>query len=166
LNIPLKIKQKYLAWFPCEKSHLFEKNTPCFAFHFEGKFFYGFPSIDKKTIKIAEHFSGDILRHPSEKKDHILKEALLLLQGFIKNHLPYIKLEPIKSAGCLYTMTPDENFIIDHHPLDSRVVLAAGFSGHGFKFAPIVGRILSDLSDGVQINEKIKFLSLNRASLQ
>jgi glycine/D-amino acid oxidase-like deaminating enzyme len=46
----------------------------------------------------------------------------------------------------MYTMTPDAHFIIDHHPHNQNVVIACGFSGHGFKFAPVVGEILADLA--------------------
>ena len=50
-----------------------------------------------------------------------------------------------RSATCLYTMTPDEDFIVDHHPEFRNVVFAAGFSGHGFKFAPLIAVALADL---------------------
>lgn len=50
---------------------------------------------------------------------------------------------------CLYALTPDENFVIGRHPAWERVAVAAGFSGHGFKFVPVVGEILADLATGV-----------------
>ena len=70
------------------------------------------------------------------------------------------------SATCLYTMTPDENFIVDHHPEFRNVVFAAGFSGHGFKFAPVIAIALADLLQQGKTSLPIDFLSLSRPSLQ
>jgi glycine/D-amino acid oxidase-like deaminating enzyme len=50
-----------------------------------------------------------------------------------------------RSLVCLYTVTPDHHFILDRHPEHPQVALAVGFSGHGFKFAPVVGEIMADL---------------------
>ena len=50
-----------------------------------------------------------------------------------------------RAAECWYTLTPDENFVIGAHPVSDRVLLACGFSGHGFKFTPVVGEVLADL---------------------
>jgi glycine/D-amino acid oxidase-like deaminating enzyme len=66
------------------------------------------------------------------------------------------------SATCLYTMTPDDDFIVDHHPEFTNVVFAAGFSGHGFKFAPLIAVALADLLLQGKTELPIGFLSLNR----
>jgi glycine/D-amino acid oxidase-like deaminating enzyme len=63
---------------------------------------------------------------------------------------------------CLYTNSPDENFIIDKHPLSKNVIFACGFSGHGFKFASVVGEILSDLAIHGETEQPIDFLSIKR----
>ena len=60
------------------------------------------------------------------------------------------------------TSTPDRHFIIDHHPHDPNTTVACGFSGHGFKFAPVVGEILADLALDGQTDYPIEFLSLQR----
>ncbi|MGA3226908.1 MAG: FAD-dependent oxidoreductase [Acidobacteriaceae bacterium] len=70
------------------------------------------------------------------------------------------------SATCLYTMTPDEDFIVDQHPEFRNVVFAAGFSGHGFKFAPVIAIALADLLQQGKTSLPIGFLSLGRLSLQ
>ena len=51
-----------------------------------------------------------------------------------------------KTETCYYTLTESEDFILDAHPEDPRIVIGAGFSGHGFKFVPLTGRILAELS--------------------
>jgi glycine/D-amino acid oxidase-like deaminating enzyme len=66
------------------------------------------------------------------------------------------------AATCLYTMTPDDDFIVDHHPEFGNVVFAAGFSGHGFKFAPLIAVALADLLLQGETELPVGFISLNR----
>ena len=69
----------------------------------------------------------------------------------------------LASKVCLYTLTPDEHFVIDLLPgSDGRVAVAAGFSGHGFKFTPVVGEILADLALTGRTTLPIGFLSAGR----
>jgi glycine/D-amino acid oxidase-like deaminating enzyme len=63
---------------------------------------------------------------------------------------------------CLYTLTPDEHFIVDRHPVFRNVVFGAGFSGHGFKFAPLIGTALADLVLNGTTSLPIDFLSVQR----
>ena len=63
---------------------------------------------------------------------------------------------------CLYTNSPDGHFILDHHPANHRAIIAAGFSGHGFKFAPVIGQILADLATTNTTEHPIQFLNLKR----
>jgi len=63
---------------------------------------------------------------------------------------------------CLFSMTPDEDFIIDFHPQHENVLIAGGFSGHGFKFASAIGKTLCELAVQGVSNQDISFLSLNR----
>jgi len=163
LNLPLKLKRKTLAWFKLKKSQTPNSGTPCFAYHIDGHFFYGFPSLDGQTVKIAEHFSGEEISTPDQKKlDSIPESELKLLQKFIEAHLPKVSSNLEKYATCLYTMTPDEHFIIDRHPSHPNIVFAAGFSGHGFKFVPVIGEILSELTLDGRTNHQIDFLGLKR----
>lgn len=63
---------------------------------------------------------------------------------------------------CLYTNTPDENFILDFAPGQPNVVIACGFSGHGFKFASVVGEIMADLAMKGTTQQPIGFLNAKR----
>ena len=65
---------------------------------------------------------------------------------------------------CLYTLTPDRHFIIDLHPEHRHVALAAGFSGHGFKFASVVGEILADLAEAGRTRHPIEMFRIDRFS--
>ncbi|RMF74894.1 MAG: FAD-dependent oxidoreductase, partial [Planctomycetota bacterium] len=69
---------------------------------------------------------------------------------------------PVESRVCMYTMTPDEHFIVDRHPGCERVVFACGFSGHGFKFAPLIGDVLADFVIGGRTSAPIDFLRAAR----
>ena len=72
--------------------------------------------------------------------------------------------QAIRAEVCLYTETPDEDFIIDVHPDAPNLLIAAGFSGHGFKFCALVGRILSELASTGETDFDISHFSINRFS--
>ena len=67
-----------------------------------------------------------------------------------------------EAKPCMYTLTPDENFVIDHHPEHANLILCGGFSGHGFKFAPVIGEIGAELALDGGSDRGIDFLSLRR----
>ena len=70
---------------------------------------------------------------------------------------------PLRAAKpCMYSLTPDQHFVIDRHPEHRDLILCGGFSGHGFKFAPVVGEIASDLALNGRTQHDIEFLSLRR----
>jgi len=62
----------------------------------------------------------------------------------------------------MYTATPDRHFVIDLHPKYSTVAVAAGFSGHGFKFAPAVGEILADLAEAGTTRHDVRLFTADR----
>ena len=70
------------------------------------------------------------------------------------------------NAVCTYTSTPEGNFIIDLHPKDPRMVVASPCSGHGFKFASVIGEILADLALDQKTQFPIDLFSLNRSALK
>jgi glycine/D-amino acid oxidase-like deaminating enzyme len=80
----------------------------------------------------------------------------------LERYLPGAQGQVTATLTCLYTMTPDKHFVIDMHPHDSRVVYACGFSGHRFKFAPVIGEVLADLAMHGRTNQPVDFLSAAR----
>ena len=111
---------------------------------------YGIPSHKGSGFKIAFH-GGAPVRHPSDvdyKPDASNVEAL---RPFMRAHIPGIASAPARESRiCLYTQTPDEHFIVDRHPEHEHVAIGAGFSGHGFKFSTMIGKMLTDIAlDGV-----------------
>ena len=83
-------------------------------------------------------------------------------RGTLREQIPDADGPLLALRTCLYTYSPDKHFIIDRHPAHSRVVLACGFSGHGFKFATVVGQALGRPVDGQQDRPPHQFLGLSR----
>jgi sarcosine oxidase len=96
-------------------------------------------------VKAGWHGAGPVV-DPDRRSYLPEREQLAALQRYAREWLPGVDSESFVPISCTYTTTPDENFILDRV---GPVVVAAGFSGHGFKFVPTVGRILADLVDGV-----------------
>jgi glycine/D-amino acid oxidase-like deaminating enzyme len=87
------------------------------------------------------------------------------VEEFLQAHLRGVSTQPTDHTVCLYTMSPDEHFIVDWHPRHAHVVFAAGLSGHGFKFTPVLGQALAELAlDGVTA-VPIQFLTAQRTDL-
>jgi glycine/D-amino acid oxidase-like deaminating enzyme len=123
------------------------------AFAREG-FFYGFPDGDEGVsgCKLACHnLRDDALAFMDEPVDPetvdrgVHERDLAPLREFIDRHFPAARGEFVHASVCLYTQTRSGDFWIDRHPDHPRVVVAAGFSGHGFKFASAIGVALAEL---------------------
>ncbi len=107
---------------------------------------YGIPSHGGSGFKIAFH-GGAAMRHPSEIDYAPDASNLEALRPFMRAHIPGIAEAPARESRiCLYTQTPDEHFIVDAHPQHKHVAIGAGFSGHGFKFSTMIGKMLSDIA--------------------
>lgn len=106
---------------------------------------YGLPEATFPGVKLAVHAPGDPTR--ADTLDRELRAAdLEPVLAFVRRHLPTVTADVLGARACLYTMSPDGHFGLGRHPLDARVLCALGFSGHGFKLAPAVGRILAELA--------------------
>jgi sarcosine oxidase len=106
---------------------------------------YGLPSPAEGGVKVGEHGTG-LEVDPDGDRPAPDQERLERVSQYVAQHLPGLDPEPIAVSRCLYDMTADENFIVDRV---GPVVIGGGFSGHGFKFVPEIGRLLADLADGV-----------------
>jgi len=160
LKIPISVHRNFLFWFPADKNLYAPKHTPCFGIELGNRFFYGFPVLDKFGLKIADHTPGEKLTDPSNLKKDPSKNDIEPILNCLRTFLPGIQTTPSKSAPCLYSMTPDEHFVIDFHPEHSNVLFAGGFSGHGFKFSSVVGEVLADLATTGKTTLPIDFLKL------
>jgi monomeric sarcosine oxidase len=159
LGLPLKVKRKVLAWFDPLVPDIFDR-MPIFAF--ADRWTYGFPNVPGMGVKMAEHAGGNYLPDANSPVPEAGPDDLDPLAATAAKYMPKLGSRVTRSTTCLYTMTPDEDFIVDHHPEFKNVVFASGFSGHGFKFAPVMGEALADLVLEGKTALPVGFLKLDR----
>jgi len=148
--VPLRVTRQVMAWIrPRGRIDAFlPGRLPVFLSECEdGRPAYGFPAVDGAAggVKAAVHGSEETCT--PETVDRGIREsdrAEILRKVSLR--MPALAGEIVKAQICLYTMTPDEHFVIGLHPEYPAVSIACGFSGHGFKFATVVGEILADLA--------------------
>jgi sarcosine oxidase len=126
---------------------------------------YGFPAVDGPSGGVKAAIHGSDLECTPETVDRVIHEIdCAEVIRVLKPRFPALDGEILKAQTCLYTMTPDEHFIIGPHPQFPAVSIACGFSGHGFKFAPVVGEILADLATMGTTRHPIDLFSPTRFS--
>ena len=108
--------------------------------------YYGLPEFGREGIKLAHHVITPEGDDPDDVPTQTPQEAIDGLRHFIKEQFTAPIERFVDWETCLYTNTSNEDFIIDHHPDNPNIVIGAGFSGHGFKFGPLTGRILAELA--------------------
>ncbi|MEX1223161.1 MAG: FAD-dependent oxidoreductase, partial [Pirellulales bacterium] len=141
------------------------RGCPAFLFEHSGEVFYGFPQIDSLGVKVAEHSGGKTIDDPSKTSQQATPGEIAAVERFIGQSLPQVSLRRNRTEVCHYTMSPDHHFLVDRHPRHSNVAFAAGLSGHGFKFATVLGEALVDLACEGGSDLPIGFLGLNRPTL-
>ena len=170
LKPKLKVTRQVISWVNTTNDKNYRLgDLPCWGINQEGSagLYYGFPILDHcqfggpPGLKIGYHFPGEET-DPDNQAEKNVDEDKEIIANFMSKFLPgcFKSFSEIKS--CLYTYSPDDHFIIDHHPDLHNVIFAAGFSGHGFKFAPVIGMALADLASEGSTKLPIKFLSLDR----
>jgi sarcosine oxidase len=166
LGVSLVVRRKPLFWFATESpAYRAADGCPAFLYETPQGVFYGFPEIDAGQIKIAEHSGGQIVSDPLMVDRGVDVADQARLESFIAEFLPAVSRRRTNHVVCMYTMSPDEHFIVDRLPSDERISFAAGLSGHGFKFAPVLGEALADLALAGHSGLPIEFLNCRRAGL-
>jgi sarcosine oxidase len=147
LNLPLTVMRQTPMWFAPKDPAAFRRDRfLIFIADVPEGAFYGLPMIDASGVKVARHYGAPELTGPEELARDVTDADERPVRDFLENHLPGAAGPRTRGGVCLYTLTPDRHFIIDRHPRHERVAIAAGFSGHGFKFAPVVGELLADIA--------------------
>lgn len=159
----LEVRRKVQLWLACENA-LYSQTagSPVFCYDLAEGFFYGFPMVEPGLIKVAEHTGREVVEDPAAVDQELRLSDEMRVQQFVVKHLPGVQPVVREHSVCMYTMSPDEHFIIDRHPEHANVLVAAGFSGHGFKFAPLVGSVLADLAVEGRTREAVGFLGWGR----
>lgn len=146
VSIPVRAVRKTVGWFETAGPDYKVGRFPGFTLHTEEGGFYGFPDIGGAGLKIGRHDAGREWKpgepflpfgsFPEDEAD---------LRAALGTYMPGASGRLIQGAACKYELSPDEGFIIDRHPHYPHIVVAGGFSGHGFKFSSVVGELCSKL---------------------
>ena len=149
LNLPLTVTRQQVCYyqpkdidrFQPDRFPVFVESTP------DGEFIYGIPAFGSFDtgggLKIARHGRGEIIS-PDTRDRTPDPDYIAHIDAYVQERIPELG-NATHAEVCLYTETPDEDFIIDRHPACPDVLIGTGFSGHGFKFCALVGRIMSEL---------------------
>jgi sarcosine oxidase len=164
LGVELVVTRQVLGWVWPRRPERFELGAfPVWGIeNADGSLAYGFPMmVDNPGLKVARHGRG-----PVTDPDRVSRAATAAdeteVHEILNRNLPDGNGPLLSLRVCLYTNSPDGHFIIDRHPRHERVTVACGFSGHGFKFASVVGEVLADLATKGATGLPVEFLGLRR----
>ncbi len=147
-RLPLRVTRQVMGWFASQEPDRFSsKKFPVFLIESPHGVHYGFP-LHGAGVKVAKHHHCDQTVDPDRYDRHVSAEDEALIRAAVADHLPGANGALTHAKTCLYTVTPDGDFIVDRLPDAPSILVASACSGHGFKFAPAVGEILADLADG------------------
>ncbi len=141
----LTVERKVQAWFrPTDAATFSHQRMPAFIHFLPDRAFFGTPAIDERGVKFGRHHGGEITSADSVNREPTPHDESMV-RSYLRQHVPDADGSPIEMKVCLYTNTPDDHFVVGFHPHHRGVILAGGFSGHGFKFAPVIGAAIADL---------------------
>jgi sarcosine oxidase len=146
LALPFAVERQTLHWFrPRDRDGAFDAaHCPIHLWQFDGRqFFYGFPDLGD-GVKVARHHCGQVTTADTVLRDVDAAE-IDDIRALVQRFVPRAGVDWLRGTVCLYTNTPDEHFWIDAHPAHPQVQIVSPCSGHGFKFAPVIGEIVADL---------------------
>jgi sarcosine oxidase len=157
-------ERQVLAWFAISDRDAFAPSRfPVFNLDHAGEHWYGFPEFGVPGFKVGCY------NHLRERADpdtldrsEVGSRDIDLLRRVVTDCFPAADGEVLMSRVCMFTNTPDEHFILDRHPDLPQVVLASPCSGHGFKFASVVGEIVADLVERDSTSHDISLHRLSR----
>jgi sarcosine oxidase len=160
-GVPLTVMRQVVFWLEVRHLAHFRRDVvPVFIAETAEGAFYGLPAVDTAGVKVARHYGAPELPGPEQVVRTVTEEDEVEVRRFVRAYLPEADGATRRSSVCLYTLTPDRHFVIDTLP--EGPVVAAGFSGHGFKFAPVVGEILADLALDGKTNWSIELFRIGR----
>ncbi|GAB0102947.1 N-methyl-L-tryptophan oxidase [Nocardia sp. JMUB6875] len=148
LGVEIEIERQVMYWFdPVVGSRKFEGDPIYIAENDSGAQIYGFPAIDGQDGGVKTAFFRKGIRCTPETIDRqVHPEEITEMRTRVRELLPALVGRAIHTATCMYSNTADQHFVIAQHPAHTAVTVACGFSGHGFKFVPVVGEILAELA--------------------
>ncbi len=145
LALPLKVTREVTGWFAPIDADLFSA-FPVFILESRHGMHYGVPPQGGAGLKVAKHHHRNESVDPDAHDRTVSADDEALIRAAVADHIPAANGRLIAAKTCLYTMTPDGDFLIDRLPGVPNIIVASPCSGHGFKFAPVIGEILADLA--------------------
>ncbi len=164
LQLPLRVTRQVVGWFEPRQPTPFAENFPVFLLESRHGIHYGLPPYGQLGMKIAKHHHFDEAVGPDRYDMTVSAADEAAIRAPLAEFLPAANGRLLEAQTCLYTMSPDETFIIDHVAGVPHVVIASPCSGHGFKFAPVVGEIVTDLMTSGTTRHDIAAFRLARFS--
>jgi sarcosine oxidase len=165
LAAPLRATREVMGWFEPTDARLFSA-FPVFIIESRHGMHYGVPPQGGvgigAGIKIAKHHHRNETVDPDHYDRTVSADDEALIRAAVADHIPAANGALLAAETCLYTMTPDSDFLIDRLPGAENVVVTSPCSGHGFKFAPVIGEILADLATAGVTRHDIARFSLAR----
>lgn len=167
LEPALRIEQQQVIYLKVTEGRFFAPSRmPVFINHDPQAEVYGFPLFDlPHAVKVSDHANAPTITL-EERKTGLMEERARETVRRVQSFLPGLSDELVHFELCLYTKTFDEHFILDLHPEYGNVVVGGGFSGHGFKFGPVLGEILADLALHGRSDHDLSLFELQRFAAQ
>lgn len=168
LRLPLKVTKELSTYYRPPSPEAFTPDRfPIFRHHLPeptARWGVGFPVFEHPGVKMVVDCAGPVVdpADPDRAADSTQQDSA---RSYVARVLPSLGNDIIDTETCLYTMTPDEDFIIDLHPTFPQIVIASPCSGAGFKFAPLIGQILADLATHGSTEHNIDRFRLDRPAL-
>ncbi len=168
LDLPVQAIRQAVCYLgaatPQQAAAIAADRCPLFIAWLDGTNLYGIPQAAGPGFKVAIHETG---AHsgpctPETARRDVAPDEVDAVRRLVRRFAPALDGPVLAAETCLYTMTPDGHFVIDRSPVHPRLVYAVGFSGHGFKFATVIGEILADLAASGRTAHPIGFLSAAR----
>ncbi len=146
LSVPIRVTRQVVGWFaPSAPAPFARARCPVFMIENRDGIFYGFPTGPRPGVKFAKHHHADEAIDPAGTPRPMDERDEAVLRAALAAHVPSADGALLGAQTCRYTMTPDGDFIVDRLPGAPALIVASPCSGHGFKFAPVIGEIIADL---------------------
>lgn len=158
-NLPMQPRRMAVAWR--EADDRYGEGFPMFLVEYKGDIFYGFPK-DETGFKVGNHYGGTDVQNLEDMIPYgTIESDEEETREYLPKYMPGVG-KVIKGIVCSYDMTPDEDFIIDTVPGADKVIMITGLSGHGFKFAPVFGKIITSFAQNKKPDWDLLMFSLQR----
>jgi sarcosine oxidase len=166
LGLPLEVTRQILFWFrPRGGTGAFaQSRLPIWIYEPpDGNMFYSFPAVDgAETVKAAFFRADGTPADPNTIDREVHEAEVEFIRRYLGRYVPALDGELVAARTCMYTNTPDQHFVVSAHPEHPQVVVAAGFSGHGYKFCSVIGEVLADLATGGETGHPVGLFSPER----